>query len=330
MLNRSPRELLSSRPKRGVFRDNTLRSNSREQRSQMRRLCILLYLLACIRPAPAATSVASPAGRPAHPWDNKRVYYLIERQGLVREKGFFVRRPGDYQKTPCVIVEEEKTTIVPPGEQTAPRAFRSKTITTPAGAALYREEEVLYGDVGRETITVSGGEAQIAASGYFGASGALPVPPGVLFEVSAEWLAGQSLHVGKTLTAGVLDREDRLVTIESITIVDKRENAESPSGPAVWTAEFLGDGKEPMRALFTSDGRLLRLESGDVVYQIATRAEYEQERRMSPASFAAPEAPPPPPMIPEAKALRAAAISVSPAAASRSFAFAKLWAIPEP
>ena len=221
------------------------------------------------------------------------MYYLIERQGLVREKGFFVRRPGDYQKTPCVIVEEEKTTIVPPGEQTAPRAFRSKTITTPAGAALYREEEVLYGDVGRETITVSGGEAQIAASGYFGASGALPVPPGVLFEVSAEWLAGQSLHVGKTLTAGVLDREDRLVTIESITIVDKRENAESPSGPAVWTAEFLGDGKEPMRALFTSDGRLLRLESGDVVYQIATRAEYEQERRLSPASFAAPEAPPP-------------------------------------
>ncbi|MDR0362314.1 MAG: transglutaminase-like domain-containing protein [Planctomycetota bacterium] len=242
----------------------------------MRRLVLILCLftIAVMSRSASATPPATVAGD-RHPWDNKRVYYLIEQNGVIREKGFFVRRPGTYQKQPCVIIEDEKSSVQP-----LQRSMKSKTITTPGGAALYREEEILYGDFGREEITVADGVADIVANGYFGQSARISVPESVLFEISGEWLASRNLSPGKTLTVDLLDREARTVSRESVVIGARSDNAD-PSGPAAWTAEFRSESRPPLYARFTTDGRLLRLESEGMVYQVASRREYDEERRIA-------------------------------------------------
>ncbi len=245
----------------------------------MRRICgFALFFLLTLATAAPAISASIRSSDFTHPWDNKRVYYLIEYQGQLREKGFFVRRPGTYHKAPCVIYDEEKTSHAQLNGLPIVRTFLTKTITSPEGAALYRQEEAVYGDSGQETVVIEDGAATITASGYFGQSTTIPVPPGVLFEISGEWLARQLPGSGKTISVDILDRERREVTRESIRIGEQIEGYGAAGEPAIWAAEFLSEGMPPMAAMFTSDGRLLRIESEGLVYQVVSRDEYAAER----------------------------------------------------
>ncbi|MDR1611544.1 MAG: transglutaminase-like domain-containing protein [Planctomycetota bacterium] len=246
----------------------------------MRRLFLVMCLFLATGLSPSASATPPEA---KHPWDNKRVHYLIEYNGTIREKGFFVRRPGTYQRQPCVVIEDEKTSIQP-----FQRSMKSKTITTPDGVALYREEDLLHGDSGREEITVADGFAEFAASGYFGQNARIPVPQGVLFEISGEWLASLGLRPGNAAVAYLLDRDARRVTRENVVIGARTDNAD-PTGPAAWTAEFRSEDRLPLFARFTTDGRLLRLESEGMIYQVASRREYEEERRISQSPITPPE-----------------------------------------
>lgn len=243
----------------------------------MRRFCFVVALALAIlaSPAPAISGLAMGAG--GHPWDNKRVYYLIEYQGRLREKGYFVRRPGSFQKTPCVIYDEEKISTADLNGLPVSRSFKTKTITTPQGYALFRQEEAVLGDSGSETVTVANGEADIKAYGYFGGPARVPVPDGVLFEISGEWLATNSLQSGRSVTVDVLDRELREVVQETVRVGSRLDN-QTGSGPAIWAAEFQTSGHPPLAAMFTSDGRLLRLESEGLIYQVVSREEYEEGR----------------------------------------------------
>ena len=242
----------------------------------MRRTLLAAVLsLALIVPTAAATMAAGRDG--GHPWDNKRVFYLIEYQGRIREKGYFVRRPGSYQKQSCIIYDEEKISHADLNGIPISRTFKSRTIVGLDGSALFRQEETLTGDSGREEVSVRGGEAAIQASGYFGSSANLPVPDGVLFEISGEWLANRTPRIGQTFSGNVLDREGRRVVSEVIRIGD-RLDAGAGASPAIWSADFLTDDKPSLTATFTSDGRLLRLESDDMIYQVVTREEFEQEQ----------------------------------------------------
>ncbi len=219
-------------------------------------------------------AAAGHVGAGDHPWDNKRIYYIIEYQGKLREKGYFVRRPGSYQRQPCVIIEEEKASFSPINDQMPVRLIKIKTISTPGGAALQRSEEVVGGDTGRETITVEAGEAEFVSSGYFGPSARVPVSPGAMFEISGEWLAAQVPAKGKSFTAVLIDRERRCINHETVTILEQLPGRD----PTVWLAEFAAEGRSPLLARFTSDGRLTRLESEGLVYQVVSREEYEQGR----------------------------------------------------
>lgn len=209
----------------------------------------------------------------AHPWDNKRIYYVIEYQGRLREKGFFVRRPGSYQKRPCVITEEEKHSYAEHDPNLLILSVRIKTITTPSGEALQRQEETFFGEPGREVINVSGGEADFASSGFFGRSIRVPMPRDAVFEVSGEWLAAQRPQVGKTVPIDIIDRIGRRHTREEVRFTE-RLSAGDAQTPAVWIATFNTPERPPLYARFTSDGRLLRLDSEGLTYQVVGRDDY--------------------------------------------------------
>lgn len=244
-----------------------------------RKLAFLLIMSALCH---LGAAVAVPAGE--HPWNDKRIYYVMEHMGKLREKGYFVRRPGSFQKQPCIVIEEEKFFYSDYDDQNPTRSIRIRTSTAPTGEALQRNEEVVIGEPGSETVTVESGEARIDASGYFGRSARIPVPPGVLFEVSGEYLAQQKPRQGATYSVSVIDRLARGVMTEHVEIIEQ-----IGSNPVVWLAEFTSPGRPPMQVRFTADGRLLRLESSGLVYQVVGREDYERGRipRHGP--------PPPPP-----------------------------------
>ncbi len=247
------------------------------------------------------------AGAGEHPWDGKRIYYVIEYQGRLRERGFFVRRPGSWQRSPCVVTEEEKFTFAGGDPSTPSRSVRIRTVSTPTGEAIQRREEAIIGEPGQETINVAGGEAIFEATGYLGRPARLPVPPGVLFEVTGEWLASRQLRRGASHQAQLIDRPGRSVTIETVDVLEQLSPA-SGGNPSVWLAEFTSPGRPPMRARFTSDGRLTRLESEGLVYQVVGREDYEFGR--IPAETATVPVPAPSPIAPQPASLGGPAIPI--------------------
>ncbi|MCC8191067.1 MAG: transglutaminase-like domain-containing protein [Planctomycetes bacterium] len=226
--------------------------------------CILLLVL--------AGGGKSAAGD--HPWNDKRIYYVMEYRGELREKGYFTRRAGSYRKAPCVVVEEEKFVYAPGDGVTPLRILRLRTLSTPDGTAIQRSEEVVAGDSGREVITVENGEAVIEASGMFGTSGRIPVPPGAVFELSGEWFSRRPPRAGTVAEVDVLDRRNRTVATETVEIVESI----GTGAATVWRAVCTSPGRPPLEARFTADGRLLRLESAGLVYQVVERDDYEAGR----------------------------------------------------
>lgn len=226
---------------------------------------VLAVILACAR---------APAGE--HPWTGKRIHYVTHFHGELREKGFFIRREGSYKKRPCVISEEEKFVFAgDPGNPV--QAVKIRSLTTPDGEALQRHETVLIGQPGREIVDIADGEALFEASGVFGSSARTPVPDGLIFEISGEWLAKRNPGVGASHVVDVLDRPNRRVVRVRVDILDLLSPA-ADGGPAVWLAEMSVEGRPSFQARFTSDGRLLRLDSGDMVYQVVGREDYELGR----------------------------------------------------
>lgn len=234
-----------------------------------------------------------PAGAGEHPWKDKRVYYVIQFMGRMIEKGHITRITGAFQKTEGWQLEEEKS-FYAGNPQNPIRSIKVRTLTTYEGYAMQRVEEVLKGDPGMEKITIEKGQAHFESHGiYGGPTRGVPVPPDVLFEVSGEWLA-QARRIGRrTHSANVLDRASRGVVVSDVTILE-REPTQMPDAPVVYWAEIVTAGRQPVIARYTDDGRLLRLESGGMVYQVVTREDYEQGRIPYIPPPLPPDAPPPP------------------------------------
>lgn len=235
----------------------------------MRRTFFIILLITAI-----GSALALPAAAGEHPWNNKRIYYVIENQGLLVEKGFFVRHMGSYEKQPCVVTEEEKHFYG--ADPAAPmRSVRTRTLTTLDGKALQRTESSLMGDSGKEVITVAGGEARIIATGAYGKSGRVPVPDDVLFEITGEWLASMNSRRGRNFAANVLDRLTHGVITADVRILDRDGSAANSS---IWRAEITAPSRDPVVARYTSDGRLLRMEGGGMEFQVVGREDYELGR----------------------------------------------------
>lgn len=225
-----------------------------------------------------------------HPWDEKRIYYVVEYAGKLREKGYFVRHPGSYDKRPCTVYEEEKFTYSEYDNQNPTRSASIRTLTTPTGDAIQRNEQVGIGEPGTETVIVEEGEARFDATGFYGRPSRVPVPPGVLFEVTGEWLAQRQLRKGATFGADIIDRLGRRVVTEEVELLE----TVGSGTPQVWLARFSSPGRPPMLVRFTSDGRLLRMESAGLVYQVVGRDDYERGRIPRFAAPAADGGQPPP------------------------------------
>lgn len=236
----------------------------------------------------AVLAVAA-AGAGEHPWNGKRIYYIVEYQGMPREKGFFVRRAGSWQRRPCVITEEERLAFENGDVHNPVRAVRVRSIAGPDGSAIQRREETVFGGFGNESIQIAGGEA-IFESNLLTTPLRIPVPSGVLFEINGEWLASRPLRRGATYTAETIDRVSRTVVSDSVAIIEQISQG-SGATPSVWLAEFTAPGRPTMRARFTSDGRLLRLESEGLIYQVVSREEYEAGRLPAPTAL--------PPSVPD-------------------------------
>jgi hypothetical protein len=239
-----------------------------------------------------------------HPWNDKRVYYVVAQGGKLREKGYFVRRIGSWRKAPCVVIEEDRFYFLEGESLTPARSVKVRSITTLDGLAIQRHEETIIGGSGRETIVVEDGEAHFDNSNpSYGEPFVLPAPAGLVFDVNGEWLAAQSPRIGAEYEARVLERRARKVRIETVSI---RERLSSGGDPSVWIAEFNSPGRTPMFARFTSDGRLIRLESGSLIYQVVGRDDFELGRVPRESSLpplpgetvaAAPELAPPVPAL---------------------------------
>lgn len=235
-----------------------------------------------------------------HPWNNKRIYYIIENAGHLVEKGYFVRRSGSYQKAPCLIIDEEKSFYAPASATpSAPiRSIRIRTLTTLEGFALQRTEtSLMENDDSRETITVVGGEAVFDTRGAYGRPGVVPVPGDVLFEIGGEWLRSRAPLPGteEMSTANVLDRVTRGVVATQVYALDAGVPASASGGANTVTAlraEIATPGLPPVLARYTQDGRLLRLEGSGMVYQVVERDAYEAGK--IPPQLAAPSLANPP------------------------------------
>lgn len=233
----------------------------------MRRIGLFILLLSAL-----TAGAVCRAGE--HPWENKRIYYIIEYRGELREKGFFTRYTGSYQRRPCVITEEEKASYLGGGQENPIRVIKTKTITTPSGLALQRSEEVTDGDRGKETIVIQADEIEFISSGYFGESAHIPGVANPLFEITGDWLAAQGPAEGKMVSASLINRQHRSITTQDVAF---RRDPTSPGGN-IWLAELTGTSLRPLVVRFTTDGRISRMESENLVYQIVSRAEFEQGR----------------------------------------------------
>ncbi|MDR3077748.1 MAG: transglutaminase domain-containing protein [Planctomycetota bacterium] len=254
-------------------------------------------------------AVFSPAaGGGEHPWNDKRIYYVVEQEGRLREKGYFIRRTGSWRRAPCVVTEEDKFYFQDGETLTPARSVKIRVISTPGGEAIQRHEEVVIGDPGRESIFIENGEALFNCSGAYGESSRAPAPPGAVFEVSGEWLASRRLVSGESFEAGIVERRGRRVRGESVTI---REQLAPGGGgqPAIWLAEFNSPGRSPMFARFTSDGRLIRLETGRLIHQVVGREDFELGR--IPSSPVRPESDPAPASAPSSGSQGAIAVGMS-------------------
>ncbi|MDR1536287.1 MAG: transglutaminase domain-containing protein [Planctomycetota bacterium] len=231
-----------------------------------------LFLAAAIA---VAAGVAPGAGE--HPWNDKRVYYVVVQDGLLREKGYFIRRTGSWRKNHCVVTEEDRFYFQPGERLTPARSVKIRTITTPEGAAIQRHEEVVIGDPGRENLLVEAGEIRFENTGSYGSPSRLAAPAGVIFDIGGEWLAARRLEAGASFSAEVIERRARRIRSETVVL---RERIETPGrdGPAVWLAEFNSPGRSPLLARFTSDGRLIRMETDRLVYQVVGRDDFELGR----------------------------------------------------
>ncbi len=227
-----------------------------------------------------------------HPWENKRIYYVIENMGRLVEKGHFIRHAGSYRKNPCWIVDEEKSFFVPPNAATPVRTVRTRTLTTLDGLALQRvETSLVEGDDSQEAIAVTGGEALFDARGAYGRPGVVPVTDDVLFEITGEWLASHVSAAGAPRTANVLDRVTRGVVATQVIFLDGGTTGGPGEPAAALRAEIVMPGRTPVQARYTRDGRLLRLEGSGMAYQVVGREAYEQGRIPAGGPVPAPAAP---------------------------------------
>ncbi|MCD8140078.1 MAG: transglutaminase-like domain-containing protein [Planctomycetaceae bacterium] len=211
-----------------------------------------------------------------HPWDNKRIYYIIEFMGHMVERGFFTRSRGSFQKQPSLVVEEERSFFTL-GNPNPIRSVRTRTTTTPNGLALQRVETSMMGDESQETITILGNDALFEATGAYGGGGSMPIPGPVLFEVTGEFLASLGTRQTGPIEVFVLDRATRGVVVTGVQIVGQDTPA-AGGRPAVWLADITTPGRPAVRARYTEDGRLLRLEGAGMVYQVVARADYDLGR----------------------------------------------------
>ncbi len=240
---------------------------------------LIRLFAACLMLIPLMAGVGDNVGRAgepgAHPWNNKRIHYLIEYQGRMVEKGDFVRRIASFQRIPCIVIEEEKH-LYDGGDEPI-RSVKTRTMTSLEGLAMQRSETVTKGESGSETITIGRGEAVFDATGCYGTPGVVPVPADTLFEINGEWLAGNRPRPGDTYFANVLDRSTRGVVATSVTILDRGPQPAStdPNPPSVWLAEINSPGRPGILARYTSDGRLVRMEGGGLVYHVVTREQYD-------------------------------------------------------
>ncbi|MCD7897395.1 MAG: transglutaminase domain-containing protein [Planctomycetaceae bacterium] len=244
----------------------------------MRRFILTPLLLVLLAGATATVAAGE------HPWNNKRIHYVIEHLGRLVEKGEFVRRVGSYMKKPCWVIEENK--FFYDGVNPDPvRGVRTRTLTTLDGLALQRTESAIGASDGEEFITIIAGQAQFRASGVYGQSGSVPVPADVLFEIGGEWLASRRQRAGSVYTASVLDRMTRGVVVTEVRIremVDYRYVDRNRLD--FWEADISTPGRPDVTARYTTDGRLLRLEGGGMVYSVVGREDYIAGRIPVPAA----------------------------------------------
>lgn len=212
-----------------------------------------------------------------HPWNNKRIYYVIEHMGKLVEKGTFVRRIGSYQKQTCWVLEEERFFFNPVNSQMPERGVKTRILTGMRGEALQRTETPFEGQGGKEAITIINGEARIDANGIYGLPGRVPVPKDTLFEIGGEYLATLRRRRGATYSASVLDRATRGVVTAEI-LISGQEKQGGGDTTEVWLADIATPGRPPVTAFFTPDGRLLRLEGGGMQYQVVAREDFELGR----------------------------------------------------
>ncbi len=213
-----------------------------------------------------------------HPWTNKRIYYVVEQDGVLAAKGFFVRRGGSYQRRFCWVIEEERALFTPANPGVPWRVVRIRTSMTPDGVALHRIETAFPEGAGQESVLIAGGAAVFESSGVYGRSGSLPLSDPVYFDVTGDLLAGLPGRAGAVHTVPVLDRVAKAPVQTEIALRGQETGEDGEPVPGVFLADIVTPGRESRTAWYTPDGRLMRIEGGGMAYQVVPRDAYERGR----------------------------------------------------
>lgn len=202
-------------------------------------------------------------------------WLVVEERGMRRSSGHQVRRQSTFRGQPCVVIERSrKQEVLRDGSRYETR-IDTKVITSTSGAALYASDVRDDGsNRTQETVTISGGEAIFETVGPGGTKQEkIVIEPGTMFGIEPFWIIQQNPKPGDVYERNVLDRKQRQVVRETVTLRGLENETVLGMPMDVWVAESEREGFAPQQIIFTTDGRLVRIEDGDMVVRVVTEKE---------------------------------------------------------
>ena len=209
--------------------------------------------------------------------EGERVYFVVEERGMRRSRGYQVRQRSRFRGHDCVVVQRILKQELMRDNATFVKTTRSKVITATSGAALYAAENSVNGTERREeTLTIGQGEAVFETTGPGGTRKAkLAIPRGTMFGIEPTWLVKRQLKPEATFRRQVLDRKQRKLVWETVTIEARRMENVLGEEQEVWITQVSQEGYSPQKLVFTLDGEFVRIEDEDLVVRTVTKDEYE-------------------------------------------------------
>lgn len=218
-----------------------------------------------------ATPTADSRARRAGFGEGQKVHFITEMDGNRLSNGYTIRTRSHYNNRPANITETRQTyEMISRGENQRYQQIDHRRVITDVanGASLYLSETTEKDGVSKQrTVTIANKRALFRTEGDETQNGEIPVPVGVVFAVTPEWIIAQKPTVNAQYSVAVLDRTNREVITETVNIVELREQEVLGVQMDVWSADIRRNSNLT-RIMFTTTGDLVSMQSDNLVMRV--------------------------------------------------------------